>query len=249
MKDKVSVIIPIYKAEKYLDKCIESVVNQTYDNLEIILINDASPDKCSEICEKWQKQDERIIILNNEKNSGVAQTRNNGLDIATGKYISFIDSDDVWHLEKIEKQLKFMKENNSKLSYTQIRFIDDDGNFTGKTFKPPKEVNYKKLFKQNVITLSSVMIEKETLNGRRFHDDHLHEDFIMWLEILRDELDSAYCIEDVLVDYRLTNGSKTRNKWKSLKMTYKTYKHFKVNWIKAHWYLMFYIIRSLKKYR
>ena len=118
-----------------------------------------------------------------------------------------------------------------------------------KKFTVPEEVTFKKLLKQNVITLSSAMISKEVLGDRIFHDDHLHEDFIMWLEILRDKLDKAHGVGEILVDYRLTKGSKTRNKWKSLKMTYKTYRYFKINWIKAHWYLMFYAIRGLKKYQ
>lgn len=249
MKDKVSVIVPIYKAEKYLDKCIESIVNQTYKNLEIILVDDKSPDKCPEICEKWAKEDKRIIVSHNEQNMKVAQTRNNGLKLATGDYIAFLDADDIWHLDKIEKQLKFMKEKDCKLSYTSVQFIDDDGNMLEKKFTVPEEVTFKKLLKQNVITLSSAMISKEVLRDRVFHDDHLHEDFIMWLEILKNETEKAYGIKEVLVDYRLTPGSKSRNKWKSLKMTYGTYKHFKLNWIKAHWNLMFYIIRGLKKYK
>lgn len=245
----VSVIIPAYNAEKIVGFTLDSVINQTYKNLEIIIVNDCSKDKTLDVLNAYAKKDKRIKVMSNEKNSGVAETRNNALRVATGDYIAFVDADDVWNLEKIEKQLGFMLENDYKLTYTSVQFIDNDGNLTGQKFIVPEEVTFNKLLKQNVITLSSAMISKEVLGDRIFHDDHLHEDFIMWLEILKNDVDKAHGIKDVLVDYRLTPGSKSRNKWKSLKMTYGTYKHFKINFIKAHWNLMFYIIRSLKKYK
>lgn len=245
----VSVIIPVYNSEKIVGFTLDSVINQTYKNLEIICINDCSKDNSLEVLNEYVKKDKRIKVLTNEKNLGVAETRNNGLRLANGEYIAFVDSDDIWHLEKLEKQLKFMFENNYKLTYTSVQFIDNNGILTGQKFIVPESVNFNQLLKQNVITLSSAVISKEILRDRIFHDDHLHEDFIMWLEILKYDTEKAYGIKEILVDYRLTPGSKSRNKWKSLKMTYGTYKHFKLNWIKAHWNLMFYIIRSLKKYK
>ena len=245
----VSVIIPAYNAEKIVGYTLDTVINQTYKNLEIIIVNDCSKDKTLDVLNEYAKKDKRIKVMSNEKNSGVAETRNNALKVATGEYIAFVDADDLWNLEKIEKQLNFMLENDYKLTYTSVQFIDDEGNLTGQKFIVPEEVTFNKLLKQNVITLSSAMISKEVLGDRIFHDDHLHEDFIMWLEILRDSTDKAYGIKEILVDYRLTSGSKSRNKWKSVKMTYGTYKHVKLNWIKAHWNLMFYIIRSIRKYK
>lgn len=245
----VSVIIPCYNAEKCVLFTLDSIINQTYKNLEIICIDDCSKDNTLKILEDYVKNDARIKVLSNGKNSGVAKTRNNGLKIAKGDYIAFVDSDDVWHLDKIEKQIQFMIENNYKLTYTSVDFIDDNGVIVGKPFIISEKVNYKELLKQNIITLSSSVISKEILKDRLFHDDHLHEDFILWLELLKDEIDYAYGLKEILVDYRLTTGSKTRNKWKSLRMTYKTYKHFHINWIKAHHYLFHYIIRGLRKYK
>lgn len=245
----VSVIIPVYNAERTIKDTLDSVINQTYKNLEIICINDCSKDNSLEILNEYVKKDERIKVLSNEKNSGVAKTRNNGLKIATGEYIAFVDSDDIWNLTKTEKQIEFMLNNGYKLSFTSVNFIDNDGKNTRKSFIVPKEVSYKSLLKQNVITLSSAIIDKNVLKDRLFHNDELHEDFIMWLEILKEDTEKAYGLEESLVDYRLTQGSKSRNKWKSLKMTYKTYKFFKINWIMAHHYLFHYIIRGLKKYK
>lgn len=245
----ISVIIPCYNAEKIVGFTLDSVINQTYKNLEIICVNDCSKDGTLAVLEEYAKKDKRIKVLSNEKNSGVATTRNNALKIAKGEYIAFVDADDIWHLDKTEKQISFMLENNYKLTFTSVDFIDDNGNLTGNPFIIPKEVTYKQLLKQNVITLSSSIISKDILKDRLFHDDHLHEDFILWLELLKEEIDKAYGLTEILVDYRLTAGSKTRNKWKSLKMTYQTYKHFHINWIKAHYYLFHYIIRGLRKYK
>ena len=196
-----------------------------------------------------KKKDDRIKVLNNKVNSGVAITRNNALKMAKGKFIAFIDADDIWHLDKLEKQIKFMLDNSFKLTYTSVQFINNNGIPTGSSFIVPKEVTYKELLKQNIITLSSSVVSKEILKDKTFHNDELHEDFIFWLELLRDEVEKAHALEEILVDYRLTEGSKSRNKFKSLKMTYKTYKHFRINFIKRYYYLFHYIIRGLRKYK
>ncbi|MDO4378752.1 MAG: glycosyltransferase family 2 protein [Erysipelotrichia bacterium] len=101
---KISVIIPVYKVEEYLDRCIESVVGQTYKNLEIILIDDGSPDNCPKMCDDWAKKDNRIRVIHKE-NEGVSSARNYGIDIATGEYISFVDSDDIIHPKYYEIML------------------------------------------------------------------------------------------------------------------------------------------------
>ena len=111
MKDLISVIIPVYKVEKYLPKCLDSVLNQSYSNLEIILVDDGSPDNCGEICDEYAKQDERFKVIHCEKNGGASAARNKGLEIATGDYIAFIDSDD-YVTEKYLRTLVKDLENN-----------------------------------------------------------------------------------------------------------------------------------------
>ena len=115
MSEKISVIIPVYKVEKYLDKCIESVVNQTHKNLEIILVDDGSPDNCPAICDKWAKKDVRIRVIH-KQNGGLSDARNAGLDIATGEYIGFVDSDDAVIPEMYEELLKNLQENDADIS-------------------------------------------------------------------------------------------------------------------------------------
>lgn len=244
----VSVIIPVYNAEKFIKDTLESVINQTYKNLEIICVNDCSTDKSLDILNEYAKKDSRIKVFSNEVNSRVAKTRNNAVAHATGEYLAFCDADDIWRKEKIQKQIEFMKNENCDLSYTAINFIDNDGKDIGKQFYIPSEVNYKKLLKQNVITMSSAIVKKELFDKHPMHNDELHEDFILWLEILKHENIVAKGLNEILVDYRFTIGSKSRNKFKSMKMTYKTYKLMKLNFFTAHYNLACYILRSLKKY-
>ena len=122
---KISVIIPVYNVEKYLDKCIKSVVNQTYKNLEIILVDDGSPDNCSQMCDEWAKKDERIKVIH-KANGGVSSARNVGLDNATGEYIAFVDSDDFLDLDYYEKMLEGVDFSKVDLVVSNTRRIDDE---------------------------------------------------------------------------------------------------------------------------
>ena len=121
----VSVIIPAYNAEKIVGYTLDTVINQTYKNLEIIIVNDCSKDKTLDVLNEYAKKDKRIKVMSNEKNSGVAETRNNALKVATGEYIAFVDADDLWNLEKIEKQLNFMLENDYQLQLMKHNFEQD----------------------------------------------------------------------------------------------------------------------------
>ncbi|MFI3325886.1 MAG: glycosyltransferase family 2 protein [Clostridia bacterium] len=128
MKEKISVIVPIYKVEKYLDKCINSIVCQTYENIEIILVDDGSPDKCPEICDEYKKQDQRIIVIHKE-NGGLSDARNVGIDIATGKYFIFVDSDDFLELNMIELLYMRMQKDNSDMVACNYNILDENYKF------------------------------------------------------------------------------------------------------------------------
>lgn len=126
MKELISVIVPIYNVEKYLRKCVDSIINQTYKNLEIILVDDGSPDNCPKICDEYAKQDSRIKVIHKE-NGGLSDARNAGMNIATGEYISFIDSDDWIKSEMIEDMYNRMIEDNSDLVSSGVLWVDENG--------------------------------------------------------------------------------------------------------------------------
>lgn len=122
----ISIIVPIYNVEDYLDRCVESIVNQTYNNLEIILVDDGSPDNCSQMCDSWAEKDNRIKVIHKE-NGGLSDARNAGLKIATGEIVSFIDSDDWIELDMFEKMLNRMKKDNSDMVSCGVKWVEEDG--------------------------------------------------------------------------------------------------------------------------
>lgn len=242
-----SVVMTVYNAEKYLRQAIDSVLKQTEGRFELIIVNDCSKDASEEIIKSYT--DERIRYFKNEKNLKVSKTRNFGVSQAKTNLIAFIDSDDVWLENKLEKQLAFMKKTGARICYGACGFIDDDGTLLNKVFDVPEKVSFKKLLKQNVITPSLSMFDKELLIKYPFEADEVHEDFVASLKMLKHENICAYGISEPLILYRLTTNSKSRNKFKSMVMTYKSYKLLGLNIIQRLYNLPFYVLNGLKKYR
>lgn len=241
-----SVVMTVYNAEKYLKDAIDSVLRQTESRFELIIVNDCSTDSSEEIIKSYT--DKRIRYFKNEKNLKVSKTRNFGVSQAKTNLIAFIDSDDIWLDNKLEKQLKFIKETGAKICYGACGFIDNDGNLLNRVFDVPKTVNFKKLLKQNVITPSLSMFDKELLIKYPFEADEVHEDFVATLKMLKFEKIKAYGMGEPLILYRLTTNSKSRNKLKSMIMTYKSYKLVGLNFFERMFNLPFYVINGLKKY-
>ncbi len=247
-KIRCSVVMTVYNAEKYLRDTIESVLRQTEKNFELIIVNDCSTDSSEDIIKEYLS-DKRISYFKNEKNLKVSKTRNFGVSKASADYVAFVDSDDIWLDNKLEKQLNFMEEKNAQICYSSYGFMSDDGIMQNKVFDVPKEVNFKKLLKQNVITPSASIFKKELLLKYPFYADKVHEDFVAFLQMLKNEKITAYGLADPLILYRLTSNSKSRNKIKAAVMTIQSYKEVGLNIFQQLFYLPFYVINGLKKYR
>lgn len=241
----VSVIMPVYNGEKYIGQAIESVLKQKV-SLELIIIDDCSTDGTIKVVNEYLKYN-RVSFLPNEKNLGVAASRNKGMEAAKGKYIAFLDSDDYWTEDKLEKQIALMEEKQAVLSSTGRELIDEEGNSTGKIIGIRKEVNYRELLKGNVLNTSGVMVLSEVAKKYPMVQDHLHEDYIMWLSILKD-YDTAYGINEPLLKYRVMKGTKSANKLKSAKMTFGVYRYMGLNLIQACYYFCFYAVKGVLKY-
>lgn len=153
MEEKISIIVPIYNVELYLEKCLNSIINQTYTNIEIILVNDGSQDRCGEICEQYAQKDSRIKVIHKE-NGGLSDARNRGIEFATGKYIGFVDSDDYIASDMYEYLYKLIKEENADVSICD--FYIDCGN---------EIINHNKIFDKNKIVFSSANAIKSLLKG------------------------------------------------------------------------------------
>lgn len=192
MKEElVSIIIPVYKVEKYLKECLESVVNQTYKNLEIILVDDGSPDSCGKICDEYAKIDKRVKVIHKE-NGGVSSARNAGLDVASGSYISFVDSDDVIEKRFIETLYHMCVENNCDIAtcdYERFKInMEEEKKFVNNIeIMSPYEMQ-NRLFVEDestkVVVVWSKLYKKYLFDNMKFVSGKIHEDEEMIYKIL-----------------------------------------------------------------
>jgi len=243
----VSVVIPVYNAEKFIEQTLKSVMNQTIKDIEIICVNDCSKDNSVEIIKKLSKEDNRIVLLENETNLKVSQTRNKGIQFAHADWIALLDADDMWESNYLEKVITRRDETNARLVSTSCKFISNEGEMLDGDFIIPEQITYKQLLKQNKILCSSVFVEKALLLKYPFFADKVHEDYVCWLNILK-EIGVSYSVTEPLMIYRLTVGSKSRNKIKALHMSYNTYKIHGLNFFKRLYYTMCNALNGLKKY-
>ena len=218
----VSVITPMYNAEKLIAKTIESVQAQTYQNWEMVIVDDVSTDGGSKIVGEYAQADSRIRYLRHESNQGVSKTRNTALQNARGQYVAFLDSDDLWKPDKLEKQLAFMKEQGASFCYCACRVIGQDGQSAGKTRYVPPSRNYGELLKGNVIPCLTVVLDRKQIQNIHM-PDMPHEDYGAWLDILKTGI-TAYGLNEVLAEYRVSGGSVSGNKLAAAKWTWDIYR-------------------------
>ncbi|WP_304206306.1 glycosyltransferase family 2 protein, partial [Peptostreptococcus russellii] len=201
----VSVIVPVYNAEDFMCETLDSILAQTYKNIEIICIDDMSKDSSRLIIEDYASKYENIRPILLEENGGVSNARNVGIANARGRYIAFLDSDDVWMPEKIEKQIKFMQENKYAFTFTGYRFMDADSKLLNTVVHAKKELTYDKLLRQNAISCLTVVIDREYIEDIYMPKIH-HEDYAAWLRILKKGY-KAYGLDEILAKYRTRQNS------------------------------------------
>lgn len=237
-----------YNAEKTIEKAMCSVLAQTYCNWELVVVDDCSKDNTETIIQKFVLQDRRVRFLKNQANSGASKTRHYGVKEARGEWIAFLDSDDVWTKEKLEKQVRLQQEKNAEMIFTGSNFMDADGNVMNWMLHAPAEIGYKKLLKQNLVSNSSVLIRKELFLQNEEIGDEMHEDFACWLKILRDGR-TAYGVDEPLLIYRLSRDSKSGNKLKAAKMNWNTYRAVGLNCVESFYYMVWYTVNGILKYK
>lgn len=246
---KVSVIMPAYNAEKYIAESVNSVLEQTYQDFELIIVDDCSGDRTYEMILDMQKKDSRIVVYKNPQNAGVAATRTFAISKAKGEWIAFLDSDDLWRNDKLEKQVGLIEGNKEiDISYTASAYINEEGKSFSYVLHAKEKVSYKELLKANIMSCSSVMVKKDIIQRIGMVRDDMHEDFTAWLLILR-EGRLAYGIDEPLLIYRLVGNSKSSNRVKSAKMIFNSYRYVGYNCLSATLYMLRYSIYSISKRR
>lgn len=245
----ISVVIPAYNAEKTIEKSIQSAIGQTYSDLEVVIIDDCSQDGTVKIATDYAKTDDRIRVLQNQTNKGVAFSRNRGVEAAKGEWIAFLDSDDRWDMSKLEKQADLLEQNPScSLCFTGSAFENGEGIGCSYTLAVPEKMEYHDLLKQNLISCSSVLVKKEILIKFPMKSDpKIHEDLATWLKILQDGAE-AVGIDEPLLIYRISSQSKSGNKLQAARMQWKTYQVAEIGYWKSIRYFFIYAWRNIKKY-
>lgn len=225
-EELVSIIVPVYNSEKFIKNTIKTVEKQTYENWELLLVNDCSTDNSKKIIEEYEKKDKRIKLIDLEQNSGAAIARNTGIDRANGKYIAFLDSDDLWEKEKLEKQIKFIKNNNCVFSFTGYEFANEDGIGNGKVVTVPFKINYKQALKNTTIWTSTVIFDVEKLGKELIKMPNVRrgQDTATWWKVLKKGI-VAYGLNESLSLYRRSNNTLSSNKIKALKRTWNLYRN------------------------
>jgi teichuronic acid biosynthesis glycosyltransferase TuaG len=244
----ISIIMPAYNCENYIEESIASVINQTYRNWELIVIDDGSTDNTVDFIKTMANVEERIKFFENNQNQGVSATRNRGIALAAGKWIAFLDSDDMWDKSKLEKQLFYADKHNAEFVFTGSSFVNERGNFYQGIFKVPEKVNYKRLRTHNVISCSSVLIKKSFFENIKMEKDEMHEDYAVWLRVLKTGI-QAFGINEPLLIYRISPNSKSGKKIKTIKMTYKVYRFIGMNRPASIYFMLSHILKSILKYK
>ncbi|PHV70159.1 glycosyl transferase family 2 [Sporanaerobium hydrogeniformans] len=245
MQDLISIIVPVYNASNTVEKTIQSILKQSYTHFEVIVIDDCSSDNSFEILEALEKIDKRIILYKNEKNLGVSQTRNYGISKAKGEFIAFLDSDDEWRENKLELQLQYIKKQQADLCYTAYEMVGEKDSL-GVYCSVPAQVTYKELLKENSILCSSVLVRKSRLKEMPFNSEFFHEDFVLWLELLKEGC-KAVGFQESLVRYQ--KGGRSADKLQASKNRWIIYRKCEqLGRLGAVYYFFHYMINGIKKY-
>lgn len=243
-----SVIMPVHNGGKYVASSIESVSRQTYANLELVIVDDASTDDTLKVIQECIKNyGIKIKAISFQENRGVAAARNEGLAQASGEYIAFLDSDDLWQPEKIGLQIEALKKNESDLCFVAYDMIDESGKVI--KHRPVKPVTgFTDLLKENNIIFSGVLCRTEAIYQKRFNENCFHEDYLFLLELLKKGL-KFYGLDKNLLQYRVHDSGKSFNKRNAAWQRWKIYRDYlKMGFFQSLYYFMCYAVNGVLKY-
>lgn len=242
-----SIIMPAYNNEKYIAQAIESVLKQRYQNWELIIINDCSTDSTEEIIKKYLLKDTRIKLMNLTKNKGVFNARNIGIQNAKGKNIAFLDADDIWEKEKLQKQVQILSSTKADITYTAYLMIDENSK-TIKERSIKEKLQIKDLLKENCIIFSSVVGKKESIINKHFKSEWYHEDYVFLLDLAK-EGKIFNGINEILTQYRVHQNGRSFNKLISAKYRWKIYREYlDMSLLQSFYYFAVYAWNGIRKY-
>lgn len=244
--DLVSIVTPMFNSESTIKETIKSVQAQSYQKWEMLIVDDCSTDASVKCVEQFMATDDRIRLIQNPENRGISYARNTAIGQARGRYIAFLDSDDLWKSEKLQKQILFMQQNKVGFSHTACEVIDESGQGIGKQRHVPLKADYEAILKGNVINCLTVVVDREMFGNPIMPNIH-HEDYACWLELLKNG-DFAWGIDEVLAEYREAGRSVSGNKRRAALWQWKIYREYLgLDYIKSVWCFVNYMVNAFRK--
>ena len=235
MSSLVSIITPCFNSEKYISQAIQSVISQTYENWELLLVDDCSSDETFSIISKFASQDARINAFKLDKNSGAGVARNFAIEKATGNHIAFLDADDLWKPEKLAKQLDFMQTQKIPFTFSFYETIDETGNSRNETITTPSKITYQQLYYCNWIGNLTGIYSVDFFGKIPISPIKKRQDWMLWLQIVK-QIKAAIPIPESLAYYRVREDSISASKWKLIQYNFNIYRNFhQRNFFSACW--------------
>jgi len=242
----VSIITPMYNSTSSIEKCIISVNSQSYQDYEHIIIDDCSTDDSCNLIKNLMSIYPKIKLLKNEQNVGPSESRNNGIKLAKGRFIAFIDSDDTWKENKLELQIERIRRTKSPLIFSGYNYTNDDGKIIKSVNYNFNKIGFKSLLKSNWIYTSTVLVDRK-ITGEFFMPNHFYDDYLCWLKLIQ-KFGPAIYLNRILMDYTVSSNSISRNKIRSLIKTFDIYNNqLKFSLFKSFYLSLSYIYFGFKK--
>lgn len=245
----VSIITPVHNAADTLEACVKSVQRQGYSNWEMILVDDCSTDNSAQLMRTLAASDPRVQCIFLATNHGAARARNKAIEQATGRFIAFLDSDDLWLPEKLEQQLAFAAQTDAAITHTAYEWVDANGNPTGKVIQAPARLNYDQMLNYNYIGCLTGMYDMKQTGKKYFMPDiEKRQDYALWLSILRDGHEAAF-LDRVLAHYRTGRKSLSSNKWSAATYNFRLLREVEqLPLLKAAYHFGVYLWLAVRKY-
>ena len=248
-KPLVSVVMPAYNAELFVEEAILSVVNQTVSDWELIVIDDCSKDETAEIVRKIAEKDPRIQLVKNDVNMMVSKTRNRGVELSRGKYIAFLDSDDYWNPHFLERMVSCIEDTGADIVYCSYELVDEQGQKVCNDFIVPLSTTFEEAIVRSAITCSTVLMKSEIAKNNPFPANVYHEDITLWFTLLRDGK-IARGDQTVLASYRQRSGSRSSDKIRNARKRWIVYrKHLKLPFFKSVFVMIKYAYYGVIKFK
>ncbi|NEV94510.1 glycosyltransferase family 2 protein [Psychroflexus sp. YR1-1] len=249
MSDLVSIITPVYNAEKYLEETLTSVRNQSHENWEHILVDDCSSDQSVKRIQEFSDKDPRIKLIKLTQNSGPAVARNRAIDLAKGRYLAFLDADDIWFDFHLKDSLAFMNSKHHDFVFASYKRSDEHLNFIYSNFEVPLKVSYTDVLKTNSISCLTAVIDTHTLGKKKMPHIRKRQDMGLWLSYLK-ETKYAYGIKRPHAIYRIRENSLSRNKFNLIRYQWEFYRKVEgLTAFKSIYFLVLWTYYGFKKYK